>query len=324
MVASILRDTGDDANREDVVQIGLFIEIAEDEETSMTPSYQRIRDTALQAEERGLDSIWVMDHLLFRHQDQPSRGVWEGWTILTALAEATKRVTLGTLVLCTGYRNPAMLAKMAATLDEISAGRLILGIGAGWHEPEYEAFGLPHDHRVGRFEEAIQIISPLLREGRVDFHGKYYDAPNCEILPRGPSARGPKILIGTKGPRMMRLLARHADMWNTCWLGQPPGPLLERRAQLEAACADEGRDPKTVEVTVGVALDYQEPTKSAEPQEHPERMLRGAPEDLATAFREYEKLGVAHLICAINIRSTAAIDWLADGVQLWRDTVTVH
>ena len=110
--------------------------------------------------------------------------------MLAALAEATRRVEIGTLVVCNSFRNPAILAKMAATLDEVSHGRLILGVGAGWNEPEYQAFGVPFDHRVDRFEEALQIIKPLLREGHVDFSGRYYQAPNCDNVPRGRDWKG--------------------------------------------------------------------------------------------------------------------------------------
>ena len=143
-----------------------------------------------------------VDHLLFRQSptdnaiqvEMPAgktRGAWEAWTVLCALAAATSRIELGPFVACNSFRNPALLAKMAVTLDEVSDGRLVLGIGAGWHEPEYHAFGYPYDHRVGRFEEALQIIAPLLREGRVDFEGRYYQARDCEIAPRGPRPAGP-------------------------------------------------------------------------------------------------------------------------------------
>jgi probable F420-dependent oxidoreductase len=301
------------------MRVGLFLPMGENEETNTTPSYREIRALALQAEQTGFDAVWLMDHFLFRHPDQPvTRGVWEVWSVLTALAEATERVTLGTLVVCTGYRNPAVLAKMAATLDEICGGRLILGLGAGWHEPEFDAFGLPFDHRVSRFEEALQIIVPLLREGTVDFRGTYYQAPNCEIRPRGPSARGPQILVGSSSPRMLGLLARYADSWNTNWLGLPPGPLPERRAALEAACRAEGRDPATVGVTVGVNVAYQGPGQPTQPIEHSERALRGTPEEVAAGLRGYEDLGVDHVICRIDRPGPAAVDWLAEAVRLWR------
>ena len=203
--------------------------------------YVLIRDLVQQAEAEGFDSIWIYDHLLMRFPDQPTEGPWESWTILTALAEATQKVELGTIVLCTQFRNPALLAKMAATFDEVSNGRLILGLGAGWHEPEFKAFGYPFDHRVGRFEEALKIIGPLLREGHVDFTGKYYQAPDCEILPRGPRPKGPPILIAGKGARMLRLTARHADLWNTAWLRKPE-PLVARKAAIDPATIIRGLD----------------------------------------------------------------------------------
>src|SRR3979409_434963 len=130
--------------------------------------YSFLREMALRLEAAGLDSIWLYDHLLYRWPGRPTDGIWECWTLLSALAEATQRVELGTLVLCVPFRNPALVAKMATTLDEVSGGRLTLGLGAGWHKPEFDAFGIPFDHRASRFAEAIAIIKPLLQEGRVD------------------------------------------------------------------------------------------------------------------------------------------------------------
>src|SRR5579871_6689385 len=144
--------------------------------------YPEIRDLARQAESAGLDSIWVYDHLLYRVDGQTT-GIHEGWTVLAALAEATQRVELGTLVVCTGFRNPALLAKMAATLDNVSDGRLILGLGAGWHDPEYDAFGYPTDHKVSRFEEALTLISELIRTGRADMDGRWTTARDAVLVP---------------------------------------------------------------------------------------------------------------------------------------------
>jgi alkanesulfonate monooxygenase SsuD/methylene tetrahydromethanopterin reductase-like flavin-dependent oxidoreductase (luciferase family) len=152
-------------------------------------------ELALLAEAVGFDSLWVPDHLLISWQEQ-TRGIWECWSLLAALAAVTERVELGPLVTRTGFRSPALLAKMADTMDEISGGRLVLGLGAGTSAPEESAFGAPGDHRVDRFEETLQIIVPLLRDGRVDFAGRYYRARNCELRPRGPrpAARGPAAL----------------------------------------------------------------------------------------------------------------------------------
>src|SRR5690242_988877 len=179
--------------------------LANDRENNSKRPYAEIRAIAQQAEADGFDSIWLADHLLYRTPGQPTRGIWECWTMLAALAEATERVEIGTLVLCNSFRNPAILAKMATTADEVSGGRLILGVGAGWNEPEYEAFGIPFDHRVDRFDEALQILGPLLREGHVDFEGQYYQASNCEDAPRGPRPEGPPLVVGREGPRMIKL-----------------------------------------------------------------------------------------------------------------------
>ncbi len=170
---------------------------------------------ARRAEEVGFDSLWVADHLHMRFPGSEDRplGVWEGWSLLAALAAATDRITLGPLVACTAYRNPALLAKIAATVDDISGGSLILGLGAGWHEPEYTAFGYPYDHLGSRFDEALAIIAALLRDGHVDFVGRSYQARECELRPRGPRPGGMPIMIGAEGERLLQLTARHADAW---------------------------------------------------------------------------------------------------------------
>jgi alkanesulfonate monooxygenase SsuD/methylene tetrahydromethanopterin reductase-like flavin-dependent oxidoreductase (luciferase family) len=226
--------------------------------------WRDLREYARTAEAVGFDTLLVPDHLLFRRSPPTNalqvamepgrtRGIWEAWTLLSALAEATGRIRLGPLVACTAFRNPALLAKMADTLDEISDGRLILGLGAGWHEPEYEAFGYPYDHRVGRFEEALRIIVPLLRKGRVDFEGQYYRARACELLPRGPRPGGPPILIGAQGPRMLGLAAQHADIYDADYQLTPEA-VTERMGALDAACAAVGRDPRAVRRWAGTRV----------------------------------------------------------------------
>jgi probable F420-dependent oxidoreductase len=302
------------------MKIGVVLPIAEDEESRQTPGYREIRALALQAEAAGFDSLWIIDHLLFRFPDKPTLGVWEGWTLLTALAEATERIELGSLVLCTAFRNPAILAKMAATVDEVSGGRLILGLGAGWHQPEFDAFGLPFDHRVDRFEEALQIIIPLLRTGQVDFSGTYHRAPNCELRPRGPRPHGPPILVGAGRPRMLQLTARYADSWNTCWLGQPTA-LAEGRAALESACTAVGRDPQTLAVTVGVSVTYTAPGETAPTTLDPTKTLSGSVEEIAAALDAYARLGVAHITCALDPFNAESLAWLAQALQHYRARV---
>src|SRR5436190_2827993 len=239
------------------MRVGIVLPIAEtDGGPNGIMSYEAIRAVAIAADRTGFDSIWVFDHLLFRFGGKTT-GIHECWTILAAVAEATSRVELGTIVMCTGFRNPALLAKMAATLDEVSGGRLILGLGCGSHPPEYAAFGYPYDHRVSRFEEALGILVPLLRAGRVDFAGRYHAARDCELTPRGPRPGGPPIWIAGFQPRMTTLAARWGDAFVTAW---HPGPaaLAEPFARIEAACADVGRDPATLGRAVGVIVSLPE------------------------------------------------------------------
>jgi probable F420-dependent oxidoreductase len=294
------------------MQIGAVVRLGPLQEGAAPPRYPAIRDMACRIEEAGLDSIWVYDHLLYRWPGKPASGIWESWAMLSALAQATQRVQLGTLVMCTPFRNPALLAKMAITLDEISDGRLILGVGAGWHQPEFDAFGVPFDHRAGRFEEALQIIRPLLRDGRVDFRGTYYSAPECEIIPRGPRPGGPPLMVAGKGPRMLRLTARYADSWNTAWHADP-GAAAARIADLHAACVLEGRDPATLEITVAVPVAYPDLGPNTLPPP-----LTGSAEHVAETLRAFANLGVAHVIVEIAPHTAAALDRFAEAVNLYR------
>ena len=278
------------------------------------PRYTAVREMALHAEALGFDSLWLYDHLLYRDAGHPPVGIWECWTVLSALAEATTRVELGTLVLCNQFRNPALVAKMASTVDEVSNGRFILGIGAGWNEPEFQAFGIPFGHRVTRLEEALHIITPLLREGHVDFTGRYYQARDCEIVPRGPRASGPPLLIGGSGPRMLRLAAQYAEMWNTAYLSVPAS-LVAPYTQLEAACAEVGRDPATLAVTATIALSYPE---LGVPDSAMTEYLVGSTEEIVAALHGYEQMGVSHLMFQCYQHNETALAWLAEAVQEYR------
>ena len=214
-------------------------------------SWSEIADIARRAEAGGLDSVWLSDHFLYRPDDGTEVGYHEAWTLLGALATITERVELGTLVLATSFRPAGLTAKMAVTADEVAGGRLILGLGCGWHEPEYRAFGYPFDHRVGRFEETLRIIVPLVRGERVTFEGSWNRSTTrcCSRRHAGPRCRSS---IAAKGKRMLRLTALFADAWQTAWFGLPDARYAERHSDLFAACEAEGRDPATLELTVGV------------------------------------------------------------------------
>ena len=295
------------SSRSRPLAIGLLLPDHERQFDGATARWPDLREMARIGEAIGVDSIWVTDHLLHRAPDAEPRGAWECWSHLSALAAVTARVRLGTLVICTGFRNPALLAKMTATVEEISNGRLILGIGAGWNEAEYRAFGYPFDHRVSRFEEALQIIHGLLREGHIDFAGAYYQARDCELRPRGPRPQGPPILIGSFAPRMLSLLARYGDAWNIWWTqtgnvaeGVPP-----YAARVDAACAAIGRDPATVEKTAAVlvAIGPERPApKGVTP-------LAGSPEEIAAGLRAYASAGVSHL--QVRLQPNVPASWEA-------------
>jgi len=292
---------------------------ANDRYNNSKRSYDSIRATAQQVEANGFDSIWLADHLLYRTPGGPTRGIWECWTVLAALAEATKRVEIGTLVTCNSFRNPAILAKMATTADEVSHGRLILGVGAGWNEPEYEAFGLPFDHRVDRFEEALQIIGPLLRKGHVDFEGSHYRAKNCDDIPRGPRPEGPPLMVGGEGPRMLRLTSQYADLWNTGYLGNPE-TLAERLAKIRAACRETGRDPATLGITAFIGLWF--PDLLAKKPDFFENPLHGTAEEIARAMRGYADLGAQHIMFQCEPYTPETIHRLTEALRLYRKIQT--
>jgi probable F420-dependent oxidoreductase len=208
------------------------------------------------AEAAGYDSLWLGDHLLYDLPGGVTRGPWEVWTSLAALAAVTERVQLGPLVASIGFHPPAMLAKQAATVDAISGGRLILGLGAGWNEREYRAFGFPFDRRVARFEEAFTIIRTLLRDGRTDFDGAFYRLEDCVLDPPPARPGGPPLLLGSTGPRMLAIALPHVDAWNIWWgeYGNSVDGFVAVRERVAEACARAGRDPATVEATAAVHI----------------------------------------------------------------------
>jgi alkanesulfonate monooxygenase SsuD/methylene tetrahydromethanopterin reductase-like flavin-dependent oxidoreductase (luciferase family) len=233
------------------MKIGLMLPQSRTDGAGST--WAEILQLARQAEDAGADSLWVSDHFFYRGPDAAvgsEDGGHEAWTLLSALAATTTRVQLGPLVLATSFRPAAILAKMAATLDDVSAGRFILGLGCGWHEPEYEAFGYPFDHRVGRFDEVLRIVGPLLRGERVTAGGRWQEVRDAALVPR-PAHRIP-ILVAANGDRMLRLTAELADAWQTAWFGRPDDRFRRRHDRFLAACDAVGRDPATIEVTVGM------------------------------------------------------------------------
>lgn len=240
--------------------------------------------------------------------------------MFAALAAVTERVELGPLVASTSFHAPAMLAKKAVTVDEISGGRLILGLGAGWNETEYTAFGFPFDHRISRFEEAFTIIRTLLREGAIDFEGQYYSVRDCEIRPRGPRPGGPPILLGSSGARMLAIGAPYIDSWNAWFTdtGNRPEGVAPLRAKVDAAARAAGRDPASIERTVAVQVrltggrgriqgDF------ARLQSSP---LEGDSGSLAEALRAYAREGIGHVQLVVDPMTLASLEEFAPVLEL--------
>ena len=303
------------------LKIGLLLPQAEGMRGPGVRGWREVSDMARVAEDVGFDSLWLVDHLLYKLDgEDDARGVWEVWSLLSAIAAVTNRVEIGTLVLAMGWRNPALLAKMADTVEEISDGRLILGLGSGYHKHEYDAFGFPFSYKVSRFEEAIQILHGLLRNGEVDFEGKYHFARECELKPRGPRPQGPPILMGTVQPRMMACMAKYADLWNAYYddTHNKVDGIRRLRPIVDQACTHEGRDPATLErtVTALVADANADPWWDKLPTENwveegPLVPLAGAPEEIAKVLLEYQREGIAHLQICLEPTTSESIEAFA-------------
>lgn len=302
------------ASRDKPLKIGVQLP-----EVERSVRWPELASMATLAEDVGFDSLWVGDHLLYRNPGESAKGPWEAWSQLAALAAITTRVEIGPLVAATSFHSPAMLAKKAATVDEISGGRLILGLGAGWNRAEYDAFGFAYDHRVSRFEEAFTIIRTLLREGAIDFEGHYYQVRDCELLPRGPRPQGPPLMVGSEGPRMLRATMPHVDAWNAwhAWYGNRVGGLAGVFEKVDAACREVGRDPDEVErtTTVLVELPGGSGRASGDSDKRSVAPLRGSPEEIAAGLRAYAELGIRHVQLVLDPIDAASIERLAPALE---------
>jgi alkanesulfonate monooxygenase SsuD/methylene tetrahydromethanopterin reductase-like flavin-dependent oxidoreductase (luciferase family) len=279
-----------------------------DLEDGMAPTFAQTLDFSSRAEKAGLDSIWVFDHLIFRFPNEPDEGLQEAWTTLSALAPVVPRVELGTLVMCSSFRNAGLMAKMGQTLDDLSGGRLILGLGCGWHEPEYDAFGFPFDHLVGRFEADLEVIRRLLDGEKVDLEGRWSRYAGAQLLP--PPERPTPVLVAAKGQRMLRLTARWADAWNTAWFGGVDATVRQRMADLDLACDAVGRPPGEIRRTVGIRV--------FEPGERGDdaRSTDADAEGLADIFDELEAIGFADAIVWSIGKTPAALERVGEARRI--------
>jgi alkanesulfonate monooxygenase SsuD/methylene tetrahydromethanopterin reductase-like flavin-dependent oxidoreductase (luciferase family) len=297
--------------------IGVGVQLPEVEREVRWPELRAIARTAEQAD---FDSIWVGDHLLYRYASGEARGPWEAWTTLAALAEATERVALGPLVAATAFHSPFMLAKQAATVDEVSGGRLVLGLGAGWNDTEFRALGAPFDHRISRFEESFTVVRTLLANGAIDFEGRYVQARGAELLPGPARPGGPLLLIGSSGPRMLAATLPYADAWNAWYAdtGNDPAGVATLRAAVDAASTAVGRDPAAVERTVAVLVRLPGGTGRVMGDTDPKQAvapLEGPPEVIAEAMRAYARAGIGHVQLVLDPITEASVAALAPALE---------
>ncbi len=225
------------------------IQLPEVERTVRWPEYAAM---ARAAEESGFASVWVGDHLLYRGDGRPERGPWEAFTLLASLAAVTERVTLGPLVACAGFHPPGLIAKMASTVDEVSGGRFVLGLGAGWNRPEFDAFGIPFDHRVARFTDAWTIIRELTAGGRSSRDGRWWRTDDAVLLPARAASGAIPLVVGSNGERVLRTTLEHAHGWNTWFTdtGNRAEGLAPLLARVDRVAGELGRDPRTIDRSV--------------------------------------------------------------------------
>jgi alkanesulfonate monooxygenase SsuD/methylene tetrahydromethanopterin reductase-like flavin-dependent oxidoreductase (luciferase family) len=266
------------------------------------------------AEEVGFDSIWTGDHLLYR-DDGPERGPWDAWTLLAALAAGTERVQLGPLVACTAFHPPGLIARMAAALAEVSGGRFVLGLGAGWNEEEFRAFGLPYDHRVSRFEESFTIIRRLLAGERVTLDGTYCQAEDAVLLPAPPQP--PRLMIGSNGPRMLGIALPHVEVWNTWYedFGNSPEGFAALNERISAAARDAGRDPSEIErsACVYVSLGDSGEEHDRSPEAPP---VEGPADRIASSLSAFAEAGADEAILVVSPITERSIRELAEVLAL--------
>jgi probable F420-dependent oxidoreductase len=291
-----------------VIRVG--VQLPEVEREVRWPEHAAI---ARAAEESGFDSIWLGDHLLYRDDGRPERGPWEAWTLLAALAASTERVRLGPLVACASFHPPGLIAKMAATIAEVSGGRFVLGLGAGWNETEYRAFGFPYDHRVSRFEESFEIVRRLLAGEHVTVDGRFWQAEDAVLLPQ-PAQQVP-LMIGSNGERMLSIALPHVDWWNTWYAGygNTVDGFAELNAKIGSAAARAGRDPQEIKRSAAVLVELE---PDAVRRQHGDEGIRPvAPDELPAHLQGLEEAGADEAILILRPITEASVRAVGDALR---------
>ncbi|MGE5226369.1 MAG: LLM class flavin-dependent oxidoreductase [Planctomycetaceae bacterium] len=284
------------------------IQLPEVEREVRWPEYVSMARTA---EAAGFDSIWVGDHYLYRGDGRPERGPWEAWSMLAGLAAVTERVRLGPLVACLAFHEPAILAKTAATVQEIAGGRLVFGMGAGWNRTEFDAFGISFDRRAARFEEAFGLIRRLLAGERVTHRGGAFSLEDCVLLPA--PARPPALMVGSTGPRVLAATLPWVRVWNTWydWFGNTPEGFAAKRAEIDDACERAGRDPATLERSACLLVRLDEASRER-PDEPGAPAVSGPPQRIAEALAAMGEAGADEVIVVADPITESSIETLGD------------
>lgn len=285
------------------------IQLPEVERVVRWPEYASM---ARAAEEVGFASVWVGDHLLYRGDGRPERGPWEAFTLLASIAAVTERVTLGPLVACAGFHPPGLIAKMAATVDEVSGGRFVLGLGAGWNRCEFEAFGIPFDHRVARFTDAWTVIRDLTAGERSTHDGSWCHTDDAVLLPARAGAGAIPLVVGSNGERVLRATLGHAHGWNTWFAdtGNRPEGLPPLLARVDRIARELGRDPLTLDRSVCALVRLGD--GGERPHDPAAPAISGSGERIAAGVRELFEAGADEVIVVADPITESSIRTLGD------------
>ena len=284
--------------------VAVGVQVPEAERPVRWPEYVAM---ARAADAVGLDSLWMGDHLLYRADEEgPERGPFDAWTILAGLAAVTSRVRLGPLVACTAFLAPGILARKAATVGAIAGGRLTLGLGAGWNRPEFDAFGLPWDHRAARFEESFEIVRRLLAGERLTFDGTYHRTRDAVVLPRPEPP--PRLMVGSLGDRVLTATLPWVDAWNAWgpWCGNTPEGFAEVNARITDLAVGVGRYPDTIDRSICVSTEIG-PTPADTWFVEDVPPLRGSPAEIAAGIRGFAEAGADEVILVLNVATEETI-----------------